>query len=975
MRSARKRKPISYRFKEYDDLIKSAILQEEGEDEMHVEAGLPRSKGKDISNILIANAEMPDFSINPYDTCNEAKTVGDDTNFISTENETNVPKEVNVQSEIKNECSNEADDDVQLISKKVNQRKYQKRKGLTNLDFSDDDEEEDHASDEDFKMGDDEEELDEELTEVEEDNADETEVTESDSDYRTTSRRRSSRIQRKYSFKKSRRNKKSNKKRSKKKFFVDSDDETDDDDAEDDEEDEDELSDDLVDDSDSESSDYTPRTTRRAASRKRFSYREDSSTDDEKYHDDDDDEYYDEELLEKPKRKEKEQSLEKIDPVTYSKESKKRCLDNEKIVEDTKKAKVDSTVTNDDVVEIKKADESTKISKIEQPGESKISEPDKTSQPTPALVVKDNFKNIPQSQTKSSPSTLSIPTTTSAVAIKSCAIKTDNSNYPNYTKSSDVYSKQSTDPLDSIKQMNSKFEYNSNTSSSPAPSSSVNQISPVSTQPPPVSSPAASTNQPYPSVPQGLHYQRHPYPVHPVPSNPVPPSQPSYSSSYPSRAPNANYLPIPPPPQQYLSQPNRPQSFQSPQNSMTTGQYHPPPPQPPPEQGILANIPGPPPPYDSTANILYSPQSSSYVPSQPAACYIPPSPSNQINVSSASRPNMINDKCDDSYTLTNLDSFKTTSATYPTAPNYGSNYTNPPTAPPPPSTQLLNLDSRNPAFSNYSAPSSNKSHYYPRATYDNMIRSPPVSNYYPPHPQSPNVGAGFYHGAPPPPPGMHQQSQFMPPPPPSQHANTNSYHRPLAPPPQDPTAVPPPNYIPRPTTSPRQPNSLPTATSSSPTFRPTLFPPSTSTYSPPNPSYYSYPGFSPSNGGFSIQNLLLNRPPTLTANTAENANSNSVMAVKSAPKVQKSKAKKTKENSKNKELTAIGVVDSGMQSVNPAGIGEPIKTTKGRTKKPKMPKIANLVKDGTGVGAGVGSGVEGGSGSGSNIGDEKATKI
>src|SRR5699024_8326338 len=76
MRSARRRKPINYLFAEYDQMIKSAILQVDEEEEEvledeEAEGGggvLPRSKGKDISNILKANSEIPDFTINPFES-------------------------------------------------------------------------------------------------------------------------------------------------------------------------------------------------------------------------------------------------------------------------------------------------------------------------------------------------------------------------------------------------------------------------------------------------------------------------------------------------------------------------------------------------------------------------------------------------------------------------------------------------------------------------------------------------------------------------------------------------------------------------------------------------------------------------------------------------------------------------------------------------------------------------------------------
>src|SRR5690625_7862397 len=61
--------------------LEEGAYEEEGEIDPITGVVLPRSKGKDISNILKANSEMPDFSINPFDSdsCKPATGTGNET--------------------------------------------------------------------------------------------------------------------------------------------------------------------------------------------------------------------------------------------------------------------------------------------------------------------------------------------------------------------------------------------------------------------------------------------------------------------------------------------------------------------------------------------------------------------------------------------------------------------------------------------------------------------------------------------------------------------------------------------------------------------------------------------------------------------------------------------------------------------------------------------------------------------------------
>ncbi|XP_027199791.2 LOW QUALITY PROTEIN: uncharacterized protein LOC113793915 [Dermatophagoides pteronyssinus] len=1001
LRSARKRKPISYLFKEYDNLIKSAILQEEDEAEGYDygdgdgdagsdDATYPRSKGKDINNILEqADTEMPDFSINPFEK--DTTDSGHHDDDIKSESNINDTKDSTVVKPISDKASkdNDDDDDDEITEQRkksnANRKQQKKKKSLTNLDFSDEDDDEDHASDEDFNMADDDE-MDEELTEVDDDDNQETELSESDSEP-SSRRRRSSRIQRNYSFKSDRKRKKSHnkkkriQKKSGRRFLID--------DSEDEEENDNDLTSEEDDDDDElsnsgsysdQSSDYAPRTRRAAQKSKRISYREDSSTaddddeygaiddlpptttttkkkdkyqEDEDYNDEDDDD--DEINLKASNKSVPKLTATTITPTepnpklkpniqTYSRE----CRDENLVNNKRKKQLIISDDDNDDVDEndgdkhhqheISEEDVSNKTTK-----KTKID--DNQSQP-PLTSVVDNDDGQNKSNNKDE----------TAIVEKESKFSTASSIDSNQPSIAQIVPPETmttpiipikTDPLVSIQKMNSKFAIDVNPSVQPK-SSSIPSSS--GTPEPPTSVPISYSH------PQ-QHYQQQPPPIRPtyhqsvaantpvsghyVPPPPVYPSQVPSSHEYPS------------PPQQYLARPPPPQSYQYPPH---------------PQSSIRSNLP-PPHPH---AHQYYSPSSSIRYPSV---------------VSTASPGRLGGDGKDDpNYTLTNLDSYsgpappKTQSylpQNYPSRPppNFvpvssaaaapvGQPQTSPNRSPPP---KILNLDSpRNPYPTNkhQPGPPPPTHHYYQPGhhAYDH--------NLIPPH-SHPDYYQSHHHvrpqgGPPPPPPHGYYGGPIHPHGPPLQRMPPHvgpPYPQQGPPPPSlhymSPRNVSPRQQTPSPSSlvyPPQAPNSnnLPqsSASTSSPTaIRPPY--PSSGPYPypgqphgyPPHPAPYPHPHHPPysvaaSNGGFMIQNLLHNPPPAVPTlpipatmamtNTTASA-TKPVCAIKSSPKASKSSAKA-------KKSSTVAAIDSAL--IPPTSAKQiPSKVTKSRKKSNDTKKI------------------------------------
>ena len=864
LRSARKRKPINYLFKEFDDMIKSAIMDEgaveevaaeeqEDDDDDGVGDG-PRSKGKDMSNILKANSEMPDFSINPFES---------DSVAISTKQENldypaaNLPEKLNsLEESVPNKKDEEDEEEVILKSSS------QKKKKLTNLDFStDEDDGGDHASDEDFNMAEDDDELDEELTEIEDENEEDA-ASDSESDFKVSKRRRSSRAQTRKSSKKSKKNRKEKRRsRTRERFLVDSD-------EEETEEEEESYSD--------ASSEYLPRSKRRAACTKKLSYREDSSTEYEEDYQLKNESYVDEEDYE-------DSEIDETKPVPVVSKNKKRASNKKRTYED------DDDYLDEDADELIYHDK--KNSTSSEPINKKVKTSDSVLKDNKIEIntIESNFKVDMKSSNvtvlpkliQQTPKPINEKVESYSLATKpslsKAAPETVNNQSYTYPVSTNSFTESiSIDPLDSMKKMNSKLDLNA-TSNMPPSTSSPNPAPPQ--RPTTYSTPTYSPRTPVPA-PQ---YQ-HPYQLPPRP--PVPPQYPPNSNmmqphippSYPPQSPSHQYPPMPPH-QQFMQPPMGghrlpPTSTQIPPSYAQPGV--PPPPQQYHQQQMLRH-PMP-------------PNSSSYPAGPP---YSGPPPQHYSIPPTTSSPRV--EKCDEDYTLTNLDSFN--SKRPPVKPNIepSQSFSRPLSGSP---TQLLNLDSGTTSFSSYPPPHNKQPpppHYYPSPNYDGAVRLPPpaYSTPYPPHGPQPG-GPVFYPPGPPPASSPHHHQPVHPMPyshPP--HPNAPSYH------PASTVAPPPPHYIP-PNAPPRQQSPVPaTGPTTAPLNNinaPSTAPPppipdqsktSPASYNSPVQANYPYP-YHPAHATgpvtyskepFMIQNILNRQPET-------------VCATKSAPKATKSKKPK-----------------------------------------------------------------------------------
>ncbi|KAI2800691.1 respiration factor rsf1 [Blomia tropicalis] len=931
LRSARKRTPISYRFKEYDQLIQSAIMdvdEEEANDEQYNDSSLtggvfvPRTKGKDIENILRANAEMPDFSINPFDPEQKkevdedhSKTVvsNDDSNKVDSEYlddqvvKTDVDDKVaplkngdENRDETVNDDGGDDKEAVEPIKKRRSSNSAKKKKSLTSLDLStDEDDGGDHASDEDFRMADDDDDPSDELTEQEDNDDDDegTPVSDSDSDLVISSRRRSSRVRsvpsrfgaRKRKGKKKKKKSKSKSKKGRGRRFSDSEEDLDETEEDDDEDDFSDMS-----------SEYEPPSKRRSSNKQKISYREETSL-----------------RVANPKVHSASVSMPEMVPIVVSKPS-----NNE-----------------------------SDAPKVSLPG---------TSQTVASKTTGSQYGSKPP---------VSYPS--------------NSSTYPD-TKPN------SSDPLGSMKHMNSKLDY-STTQSSVA--TTVGGTIPL--QPPPPSMQSYPNMPPYSgSGPPPPQYQHQYYgPPQPQPSPPrssmpphqYPPSNVPHGAPYPPPHSTAHHYPLPPPQQPYISGHRVPGPPPPPSGAYGPpshgGQYHPHPHPP-----IRHNIP---------------PNASAYGPPQPPSGHHPPPPIPMSHYqrppvpSKSPTPQRTDDrKVEEDYTLTNLDSFGT-SRPAPVKPstssdcvpfhNQSSTSYPPPTSSSQPSPasnssppQILNLDSGTPTTTTTAsnayvrqyqgAPLSHGAaqpmpHYYPGPTggYEPGGRMPsPSPNYpYPPpggpsyYPQGPPPPHMHSHGPPPPP--HHMPYGHHPPPPsnagpyphqPSMPINSPQLYMQRTPSPhqQSPSSSPyPPTCVPQPV---QQKATRTQAGSSIPSphgpYGQHVGPPGNSgnyPYPYPMQGQPPYPG-NP-NGGFMIQNILLNQtPPPPGGGTP-------LCAVKSGPKSapkSKSGAPKGKKNLKNAPTSAVDSVvsDFGVAPID-------AQTSKGKVKgsesnKPTKPKAASKSK-------------------------------
>ncbi|UXI17330.1 Membrane metallo-endopeptidase-like 1 [Sarcoptes scabiei] len=647
---------------------------------------------------------------------------------------------------------------------------------------------------------------------------------------------------------------KSGSKKRRRAFFVDSD--------ESEEEDDDLTSEEELSDSNSdESSDYAPRT-RRAASKKRFSYREDSSTDQDDYFDDTED---------------KDLNLEKKESSKNSKEknlinaySNKVKLDNPQLKSSLMTYGRDKQNKNE--VENDDGGDDLQHKKLKLSNETSISNSDSVIVPETHEQVHQNSSN---KTTIESESTVTDKPKTEPTVLPTSESKEISSN-------SDKTNKNATK---SVK----RIEYQKDVSFLQAPPASqpIMQVHSVLPQFPPTSSNSGHSfdAQPYHQSPSqnNVHVPSAPQQAPPLYHDQPRPLVTNYSTNHPPPPPYLNRQPVPtiPPP----------------------GPYH---------------VAPPPRQFDPTSSSsgpqnLYQSANMCPVQSQPMQqhCY-PPSfqpsrpPSVSKPVTKSSEP--------EGYTLMNLDSFKSSPsiASYQLPPSYSPGYhdANSNNNSPP---QILNLDSGKNSFSNFSlrpnakpsSSSSDNSQFYPDPTrYDNVVKTPPQSNYYVPPPSSAN-NPGYYPPRLSPPTGVHLQHHVSPhhapnatpqsshPPNPPHYTHHLPVFRSSHPSPQAQSSnrlVFPPTSTPVVTSnsSPvRPPSNLqyplpPVDPYNHPSHQPYFYPPAISNQNPyPSPVLPSHNQYPVSNGGFMIQNILLNRPPNAAAPVSA---PKQIRAVKSAPK-------------------------------------------------------------------------------------------
>ncbi|KPM05128.1 hypothetical protein QR98_0035870, partial [Sarcoptes scabiei] len=652
----------------------------------------------------------------------------------------------------------------------------------------------------------------------------------------------------------SQKTKKSGSKKRRRAFFVDSD--------ESEEEDDDLTSEEELSDSNSdESSDYAPRT-RRAASKKRFSYREDSSTDQDDYFDDTED---------------KDLNLEKKESSKNSKEknlinaySNKVKLDNPQLKSSLMTYGRDKQNKNE--AENDDGGDDLKHKKLKLSNETSISNSDSVIVPETHEQVHQNSSN---KTTIESESTVTDKPKTEPTVLPTSESKEISSN-------SDKTNKNATK---SVKRIENQKDVSF--LQAPPASQPIMQVHSVLPQFPPTSSNSGHSfdAQPYHQSPSqnNVHVPSAPQQAPPLYHDQPRPLVTNYSTNHPPPPPYLNRQPVPtiPPP----------------------GPYH---------------VAPPPRQFDPTSSSsgpqnVYQPANMCPVQSQPMQqhCY-PPSfqpsrpPSVSKPVTKSSEP--------EGYTLMNLDSFKSSPsiASYQLPPSYSPGYhdANSNNNSPP---QILNLDSGKNSFSNFSlrpnakpsSSSSDNSQFYPDPNrYDNVVKTPPQSNYYVPPPSSAN-NPGYYPPRLSPPTGVHLQHHVSPhhapnatpqsshPPNPPHYTHHLPVFRSSHPSPQAQSSnrlVFPPTSTPVVTSnsSPvRPPSNLqyplpPVDPYNHPSHQPYFYPPAISNQNPyPSPVLPSHNQYPVSNGGFMIQNILLNRPPNAAAPVSA---PKQIRAVKSVPK-------------------------------------------------------------------------------------------